>query len=75
MLTVTGLSAPWYILTADDDGKPLKVLSKDELARGVNLSDLGSVSRNTKLRDSSRLWLTRSIPRGTRAGAGCSCRA
>jgi len=41
MLTVTGLSAPWYILTADDDGKPLKVLSKDELARGVNLSDLG----------------------------------
>jgi len=33
MLTVTGLSAPWYILTADDDGKPLKVLSKDELAR------------------------------------------
>jgi len=24
MLTVTGLSAPWYILTADDDGKPLK---------------------------------------------------
>jgi lysophospholipase L1-like esterase len=41
MLTVTGLSAPWYILTADDDGKPLTVLAKDELARGVNLSDLG----------------------------------
>jgi len=41
MLKVTGLSSPWYILTADDDGKPLKVLSKDELARGVNLSDLG----------------------------------